>query len=152
MRKVIIVLFFWILIIGCGNSDCISASCIAPPEGTFNSSEYNIAIFPLIESTGNQQARTQSDRMDSVIVHSDQDIVVREFYTWVAIPKPENVTSFTLYVGEDSFEVSGFLPSLTEDLKGYLIGFLNEDESIKMVGEQASEDLINGVCNDTINC
>ncbi|WP_425389618.1 hypothetical protein [Ekhidna sp.] len=143
-------LFFLCLLIvslsGCNDEGCAAASCIAPPNGEFASDEYNIAIYESISDGSNQI------RIDSVILAAGVNIVIKDFYTWVVVENPDEVSSLTLYSGENQYIVNDALPEISNRLKGYLIGFVKDGETILINGVEASEDLINGVCNDTINC
>ncbi|MEP0985813.1 hypothetical protein [Ekhidna sp.] len=139
--------------VGCDQDLCRGiASCAAPPEGEFQRDQYNIAILPAIVREGTNRASQEELRLDSVIVHASSDIFVDAFYTWISIQEPESVTSFTLYGEEETIVVNGELPDLTGDLKGFIVKFIKNNDSVSVSGNQASEDTINRVCNDVIDC
>ncbi|WP_420317272.1 hypothetical protein [Ekhidna sp.] len=144
MKRLLLLSIPILILIGCSETECARASCLAPPSGTFNRSEYNIAIYEVM-TEGDERIT-----IDSVSINGS--LMVKDFYTWIAIENPDQVTTFTLYSGDTQYVANDMLADITGDLKGFIFGFVKNGDSIVIEGGEASEDLINGVCNDVIHC
>ena len=93
---------------------------------TFDRSEYNIAIYEVI-TEGNERIT-----IDSVSINGS--LMVKDFYTWIAIENPDQVTTFTLYSGDTQYVAKDMLPDITGDLKGFIFGFVKDGDSIVIEG------------------
>ena len=154
MKKLFTALFVTLIFTQCGqDQDCVSAVCIAPPTGAFTPEELNIAIEENVLQQSSEGFEV-AFLLDSVLITGSQLKMVRNFYSWIIIDDPESISGFILYSGEEifAFTKEDVIPDLKDGLRGYVFGFIKNGGDFTIDGYQASEDLINGVCNDTIDC
>ena len=154
MNRYFIILSFIILSFACEDEkECDSASCLASPEGIFNSGKVNLAIYGFVLEEQSNGSFEVVLTLDSVVVETTDSFLIKSFYTWVSIEDPENIRSFILYGSGEEIIIENqislaFSPDKTN---GYLLTFIKENDDYFPKVDEASEDLINGVCNDVID-
>ena len=155
MRKITLVLLSALIFANCDPECSVEASCIAPPEGTFKQGITNLAILPAIIEESESGSFENFSYLDSAIVYAgDQKITIGQFYTWIAIGENSSVDSIDFHYDEelvairqDNFEFTNTESSFTNG--GYLLGVMKKLETFNLSIDRASQDLIDGICNDT---
>lgn len=146
--RTILLLLLAAVIFSC-NGDCeSSASCIGPPEGTFVDGELNLALGGNIVSKNTDGSYNTEALIDSIQV---SDLLIKSFYTWYQVPNPVSITSITVYSEETEIvlQASDFFPI---NDGGYIATVIKTGDVYTVEGSIASQDLIDGVCNDVIGC
>lgn len=159
MQKLLIFLAIIITLPAC-DPDCSSSpSCIAPPDGSFQNDAINLAIYENILEEVETNSYQSVGFLDSVIVRTSRgDLSVSDFYRWEAITEGSSITSIDFYYDEksESLEVVDFVFNNTEQeftSGGYLLTIIKTSEDFALRIDRASQDLIDGVCNDTfVSC
>ncbi|MEP1096781.1 MAG: hypothetical protein ABJG78_16810 [Cyclobacteriaceae bacterium] len=158
MQKIMSILVLSFIFISCEPDCSASPSCIAPPEGTFEDGKTNLAVSPSIIEEVEPSSFQDFTLLDSVVVHiGNEDIIIKQFYHWVTVEEDAAISSIDFHYGEESttvkkknFEFRGMEESFGDG--GYILGAVKEEEMFFISVEQASQDLIDGVCNDTFDC
>ncbi len=147
-KKSLTLLIFLTILIACNQDACVSASCIAPPNGTFVNGVLNLAIGSSVLEKSEDGSYINLFEIDSVSINSS---IIKEFYTWFQVEMPSSINSMIIYSGTQEIQVESesFFPISSG---GYIMSFIRGEETFSIKGEEASQDLINGVCNDVITC
>lgn len=135
-------------IFSCENNCKDSASCIGPPEGTFEEGQFNIALGGNIVVKNSDGSYSGEALIDSIQVG---DVLIKAFYTWYQVDDPANVNSIIVYSEENEILIEGadLFPILEG---GYIATVIKTSDVYTVEGSIASQDLIDGVCNDVIGC
>ena len=157
MKKLLVILTTVIFLPGCDLNCSSSASCAPPPDGTFTSEAVNIAVSESILEEFEPSSYRSVGILDSVIVNTSvNEITILDFYQWAAIAE-SSIASIDIYYEEKSenLVVADFLFENTESTftaGGYLLTFIKSSGETQLQIVRASQDLVDGVCNDTIDC
>ena len=158
MQKFLVLLAIVILLPGCDSECFSSATCIAPPDGTFQSEAINIAVNQSVLEEFEPNSYQSVGLLDSLVVHATQnDVTIVDFYEWVAIPEGSSITSVDIYYSEKSenIETEAFLFQSTESAfatGGYVLTVIKTSEETRLQIVRADQSWIDGVCNDVIDC
>lgn len=158
MQRLVLILVSTLIFTNCEPECSASPSCIAPPEGTFQIGKTNLAISPTIFEEFEPSSFRTFAILDSAVVHTGSgDVTIKQFYHWVEIGETPAISSIDFHYGEETttieeenFEFQGAEMSFVDG--GYVLGATKEDEAFVVRVEKASQDLIDGVCNDTFDC
>lgn len=156
MKKVILISTILFLLQGC-HPDCTgSRTCIGPPDGTFQEDRINLAFFQsLAEEIGNINQTIAT--LDSIIIQiEDEEIVVEEFYHWIALPEGTEPTRVEFFYEDMSMEISQsdfvFIEKESFSNGGFLSTIVKVGENFFLRIEKVDQDFVDGICNDTITC
>ncbi|MEP5611239.1 MAG: hypothetical protein ABJP45_03270 [Cyclobacteriaceae bacterium] len=158
MQRLLILLFLAIIATGC-EPECLSSpSCVAPPDGVFQEGKTNVAISPNILEEVVANSFQEFAMLDSAVVRtSDGDFTIRQFYYWIAVGENAIITAVDFYYGENTTSIlkEDFVFGNSEQTftnGGYFLGAIKEGANFALRVEPASQDLIDGICNDTFDC
>lgn len=158
MKKLLIIALTIVSLSGCDPECTSSASCVAPPDGVFESKAINIAVSENILEEFEPSSFRSVGELDSMIVNSSTEkLKILDFYQWIALGNESTITSIDIYYEEkpDNLTVDDFLFENTESsftTGGYLLTIIKSDEKVQLQILRASQDLVDGVCNDTFDC
>ncbi len=156
MKKLLVILSSVLLLPGCDNCTT-SASCAPPPDGTFKSEAVNVAVSENILEEFEPSSYRSVGILDSLIVNTTSSkVTIFDFHKWTAIEESA-ITSIDIYYEEKSENLEGARFSFentesTFSAGGYLLTFVKSSGETQLQIVRASQDLIDGVCNDTIDC
>ncbi len=135
-----------------------SASCIAPPDGSFEEGLVNLAVFGNILEEVESNSYQSVGLIDSLVVHTSiGGVTILNFYQWQALTQGSTITSIDFYFEEklEHLDTEEFSFKNTEaefSEGGYLLTVIKASEDFLLQIERASQDLVDGVCNDTFDC
>ncbi len=158
MNKLLLIFVVIILFPSCEPECNVSSSCIPPPEGAFQSGEINVAVFESILEEFEPNSYQSVGTLDSIIIYTSlNNLTVIDFYRWESITNESSITSIDIFYEEkmEKLELGDFMFDETESTfidGGYLFTVIKSASETKLKVQKASQDLIDGVCNDTIDC
>jgi len=134
-------------------------SCIGPPEGMFVEGTTNFSIAPgIVEEDENGSFQIFAHLDSAIIYRGTENLNIEKFYHWIDVGENPVILSIDFFYDDEmiSIHTGEFVFRQTgEEFAngGYLLGIIKEQDTFTVQVDRASQDLIDGVCNDTpISC